>query len=195
MSQQFLIAATNSIHKVKEISAMLPPVFMLQSLKDVGYMTDIIEDGETLEENALIKARTLHQFLDKNVFAEDTGLEVTTLGGAPGVHTARYAGDQRRDEDNIQLLLNNLKGCENRTARFRTIIALIFNDKEYLFEGFVEGEIAQSNRGEGGFGYDPVFIPKGHTQTFAELDETIKNTISHRAVAVGKLVKFLIENE
>ena len=195
MSQQFLIAATNSIHKVKEISAMLPPVFMLQSLKDVGYMTDIIEDGETLEENALIKARTLHQFLDKNVFAEDTGLEVTALGGAPGVHTARYAGDQRRDEDNIQLLLNNLKGCENRTARFRTIIALIFNDKEYLFEGFVEGEIAQSNRGEGGFGYDPVFIPKGHTQTFAELDETIKNTISHRAVAVGKLVKFLIENE
>ena len=195
MSQQFLIAATNSIHKVKEISAMLPPVFMLQSLKDVGYMTDIIEDGETLEENALIKARTLHQFLNKNVFAEDTGLEVTALGGAPGVHTARYAGDQRRDEDNIQLLLNNLKGCENRTARFRTIIALIFNDKEYLFEGFVEGEIAQSNRGEGGFGYDPVFIPKGHTQTFAELDETIKNTISHRAVAVGKLVKFLIENE
>ena len=195
MSQQFLIAATNSIHKVKEISAMLPPVFMLQSLKDVGYMTDIIEDGETLEENALIKARTLHQFLSKNVFAEDTGLEVTALGGAPGVHTARYAGDQRRDEDNIQLLLNNLKGCENRTARFRTIIALIFNDKEYLFEGFVEGEIAQSNRGEGGFGYDPVFIPKGHTQTFAELDETIKNTISHRAVAVGKLVKFLIENE
>ena len=195
MSQQFLIAATNSIHKVKEISAMLPPVFMLQSLKDVGYMTDIIEDGETLEENALIKARTLHQFLDKNVFAEDTGLEVTTLGGAPGVHTARYAGDQRRDEDNIQLLLNNLKGCENRTARFRTIIALIYNDKEYLFEGFVEGEIAQSNRGEGGFGYDPVFIPKGYSQTFAELDETIKNTISHRALAVGKLVKFLIENE
>ncbi len=195
MSQQFLIAATNSIHKVKEISAMLPPVFMLQSLKDVGYMTDIIEDGETLEENALIKARTLHQFLDKNVFAEDTGLEVTTLGGAPGVHTARYAGDQRRDEDNIQLLLNNLKGCENRTARFRTIIALIFNDKEYLFEGFVEGEIAQSNRGEGGFGYDPVFMPEGYDRTFAELDETIKNTISHRAVAVGKLVKFLIENE
>ena len=190
-----MIFATHNDHKLSEVLQLLENKIEIVSLSDMGFIDEIPEPFFTLEENAFVKSNTLFKKYQKDVFAEDTGLEVTTLGGAPGVHTARYAGDQRRDEDNIQLLLNNLKGCENRTARFRTIIALIFNDKEYLFEGFVEGEIAQSNRGEGGFGYDPVFIPKGHTQTFAELDETIKNTISHRAVAVGKLVKFLVENE
>ncbi|HOY14258.1 MAG TPA: RdgB/HAM1 family non-canonical purine NTP pyrophosphatase [Saprospiraceae bacterium] len=189
-----LIGATNNAHKVKEISAMLPSFFVLQSLRDVGYLDEIIEDGKTLEENALIKARTLHHFLNKNVFSEDTGLEVTALGGAPGVHTARYAGEQKNDSDNIQLLLKNLEGREDRSARFRTIIALIYNHKEYLFEGTVEGQIADSIMGDGGFGYDPVFIPNGYAQTFAQLDTGIKNSISHRANAVSKLVEFLIGN-
>ena len=186
-----LIAATGSVHKVKEISAMLPSNWTLKSLKDIGFEGDIIEDGATLEENALIKARHIHALLDKDVFAEDTGLEVEALDGRPGVHTARYAGDDRNDEKNIALVLQNLQGKQNRKARFRTVIALIQNNIEYLFEGIVEGSIGAKPSGTGGFGYDPIFIPEGFSESFGVLGDEIKNTISHRARAVSKLVTFL----
>ena len=186
-----LIAATGSVHKVKEISAMLPSNWSLKSLKDIGFEGDIIEDGATLEENALIKARHIYALLGKDVFAEDTGLEVEALDGRPGVHTARYAGDDRNDEKNIALVLQNLQGKQNRKAQFRTVIALIQNNIEYLFEGIVEGSIGAQPSGTGGFGYDPIFIPEGFSESFGVLGDEIKNTISHRARAVSKLVTFL----
>lgn len=186
-----LIAATGSVHKVKEISAILPSNWSLKSLKDIGFEGEIVEDGETLEENALIKARHIHTLLGKDVFAEDTGLEVEALDWRPGVHTARYAGDDRHDGKNMALVLQNLQGKQSRKARFRTVIALIQNDVEYLFEGIVEGSIGVQPSGTGGFGYDPIFIPDGFSESFGVLSDEIKNTISHRARAVSKLVTFL----
>ena len=186
-----LVFATNNPHKAKEVEEILGPGFRVKTLKDIGCFEDIEETEPTLEGNALLKARYVKERYGYDCFSEDTGLEVEALDGAPGVHTARYAGAGRNPEDNISLLLQNLKGKDNRKARFRTIIALIVNETEILIEGICEGEIAQQKSGTGGFGYDPIFIPNGFSQTFAELGDSVKNRISHRGIATLKLVEKL----
>lgn len=188
-----LVFATNNRHKIKEIGAILDNRFTVKGLADVGIADDIPEDADTLAENALFKARYVHSRTGLNVFADDTGLEVDALGGAPGVYSARYAGPGKSPDDNIVKLLGQLEGINLRKARFRTVIALIFKDKEYLFEGTVEGKIINERRGAGGFGYDPVFMAEGYDRTFAELPLSEKNLISHRAKATEKLIKFLEE--
>lgn len=185
-----LIFATTSSHKLREIRAMLPQYEVL-GLEDTGYLTEIEETGITLEENALIKARQLFDHIGETSLAEDTGLEVYGLGMAPGVHTARYAGPDRDPVKNMQKLLLELRENTDRRARFRTVIAVAEGEGAQLFEGIVEGTIAHAISGEEGFGYDPVFIPEGYDRTFAELPAEVKNSISHRAKAVRKLVEFL----
>ncbi|MDD2324138.1 MAG: non-canonical purine NTP diphosphatase [Bacteroidia bacterium] len=186
-----LVFVTHNIHKVKEVSAMVPPGIALTSLADLGFYDEIIEDGQTLEENARIKSRTLHKKYGVNCFADDTGLEVEALNGAPGIHSARYAGEGHDFEANLQRLLHEMAGVTHRSARFRTVIALILNNHEYLFEGIVEGEIILERKGIAGFGYDPVFVPEGYNQTFSEMDSLLKNRISHRGIAFRKLCDFL----
>lgn len=188
-----LVFATNNKHKIKEVSALLNGRFNILGLADVGINEDIPEDADTLAENALFKARYVHSRTGLNVFADDTGLEVNALNGAPGVYSARYAGPGKSPDDNITKLLKQLDGISLRKARFITVIALIFNKKEYLFEGTIEGEILNERRGTGGFGYDPVFMAEGYDKTFSELSLAEKNAISHRAKATGKLIKFLEE--
>ena len=185
------VFATNNIHKLKEVAAIVGHQIELLSLKDIGCHDDIPETADTLEGNALQKARYVYERYHTNCFADDTGLEVDALGGAPGVYSARYAGEGHNSEENIRKLLHELEGKDNRKARFRTVFALIINGKEHLFEGIVKGEIIARKRGMSGFGYDPVFVPEGFTQTFAEMGDEQKNSISHRALAVGKLCKFL----
>ncbi len=163
----------------------------LVTLNAVGITEDIPEDFETLQENALQKARYVYSKTGLNCFADDTGLEVEALNWEPGVFSARYAGEAKNPKDNIRKLLDNLKGVENRRARFRTVIALILNGQEYLFEGVVWGKIIDQERGSDGFGYDPIFVPDGFTQTFAEMPLELKNQISHRGRAVEELRKFL----
>jgi len=186
-----LVFATNNTHKIKEISALLDDRFNIIGLADVGIEEDIPEDADTLTGNALSKARYVHSRTGLNVFADDTGLEVDALNGAPGVYSARYAGPGKSPDDNIVRLLKELDGITDRKARFRTVIALILNDKEYLFEGTVEGKIMYERRGTGGFGYDPVFMAEGFDRTFAELPLAEKNLISHRARATERLITFL----
>lgn len=186
-----LIFATNNEHKIREIGALINPGFRVSGLVEAGISEDIPEDADTLEGNALIKARYVHDKTGMNVFADDTGLEVHALSGAPGVHSARYAGEDKDSGANIRKLLLNLKGIEDRRARFRTVIALIFEDKEYLFEGTVEGHITEHPSGCEGFGYDPVFVPRGQNRTFAEMPLGEKNALSHRALAFAKLLGFL----
>jgi len=188
------ILATHNQNKVVEINHLLEgfPV-TIKSLSDINYSEEIIEDGMTLEENAFIKAETIFREFGKNALGEDTGLEVEALGGAPGVYTARYGGPERSAHQNMNKLLDKLKGIENRKARFRTCIALITNDKKQLFEGVVEGKIGLKKKGEFGFGYDPIFIPDGYSQTFAEIPLIEKSKISHRARAMNKLIEFLME--
>jgi XTP/dITP diphosphohydrolase len=186
-----LVFATNNKHKIREISDLLDESFKILGLADVNITDDIPEDAETLSENALFKARYVYDRTGKNVFADDTGLETDALDGAPGVYSARYAGEGRSFDDNINKLLNQLEGKENRSARFRTIIALILDGREYLFEGTVEGEIIRERKGTGGFGYDPVFLARGYERTFAEIPLEEKNKISHRALAMRKLLAFL----
>jgi XTP/dITP diphosphohydrolase len=188
-----LIFATQNQHKLEEISRLLPEWIHLISLRDLHFNQTLPETHETLHENALEKARFVYNTFQENCFAEDTGLEVESLNGAPGVHSARYAGEQKNQDDNIRLLLKNLENVENRKARFRTVIALIYNNKEHLFEGTVDGTITTYPRGHMGFGYDPVFVPDGYTQTFAELDIIKKNKISHRAKAFLKMKNFLTQ--
>ncbi len=188
-----LVFATNNKHKIKEISDLLGGKFKILGLADVNITEDIPEDAETLSENALFKARVVHDRTGLNVFADDTGLEVDALDGAPGVYSARYAGEGRSFDDNINKLLGQMGDTENRKARFRTVIALIINGSEFLFEGTVSGEITVGRRGNGGFGYDPVFLPDGYDRTFAEMPLSEKNRISHRARAMGKLLDFLAE--
>lgn len=189
-----LVFATNNAHKLQEIRSMVGQKFRILSLADINCHDDIPETADTLEGNALIKARYVFERYGLDCFADDTGLEVTALGGAPGVHTARYAFPDRHDpEANTLKLLDELKDADTRTARFRTSIALILDGKEYLFEGVVEGEIATEQRGTEGFGYDPVFIPENLGKTFAELGVEVKNGISHRARAVAKLAAFLLK--
>ena len=191
-----LVFATNNSHKLSEIRAILGQEMEILSLSDIGCHDDIPETADTLQGNALIKARWVKERYGYDCFADDTGLEVTALGGGPGVHTARYAYPDRHDpEANTQKLLASLQGETDRTAQFRTVIALILNGEEHLFEGIVRGEITTEKRGTEGFGYDPVFAPEDMGKTFAELGTDVKNTISHRARAVAKLAAFLKEKQ
>ena len=187
-----LVFATNNAHKLDEIRAILGDEIEIVSLADIGCPTDIPETADTLEGNALQKARYVYEHYHCDCFADDTGLEVEALDGAPGVHTARYAYPDRHDpEANTRKLLDALKEKSSRRAQFRTVIALILNGEEHLFDGRVEGSIATEKRGTEGFGYDPVFIPEDSGKTFAELGVEAKNRISHRARAVARLCEFL----
>ncbi len=190
-----ILFATNNLHKLSEVQAVLGERFQLVTPREAGVLEEIPEDQPTLEGNALQKARYLKERTGLDCFADDTGLEVEALGGAPGVHSARYASDGHDFEANNRLLLENLEGVGNRRARFRTVIALILNGKEYLFEGVVNGHIAQCASGREGFGYDPLFIPEDHIETFAEMTAEAKNAISHRGRAVRKLADFLLNDK
>ncbi len=186
-----LVFATNNAHKLYEVQNLLPGNFKVISLAEIGCTDDIPETADTLEGNALLKARYIHQRYGCNCFADDTGLEIEVLNGRPGVYSARYAGEHCSFEDNMQKVLGEMQASENRNAAFRTVIALILNEKEYLFEGKVNGTICHEKHGNEGFGYDPVFRPTGYTKTFAEMPLAEKNKISHRARATQKLVEFL----
>ncbi len=186
-----LIFATNNAHKLAEVQAVLGEGYELVTPRQMGITEDIPETASTLEGNARQKARYLYERTGLDCFADDTGLEVDALDGAPGVHSARYATDGHDFEANTRLLLHNMEGKEDRRARFRTAIILIEGGEELLFEGRVEGEITCEPAGCGGFGYDPVFRPEGYEQTFAEMSADEKNAISHRARAVAKLVEYL----
>ena len=190
MKKKFVFA-TNNAHKLEEVTAILGDKIELLSMKDIHCSADIPETADTLEGNALLKARYIFENYHLDCFADDTGLEVEALNGAPGVYSARYAGDAHNSEANMQKLLQDMEGMENRKARFRTVFALIINGKEHLFEGIVKGEITKHRHGTSGFGYDPVFIPEGYTQTYAEMGNELKNKISHRALATNKLCNFL----
>ena len=192
MMKRKLVFATNNAHKLEEVAAILGDQVELLSLNDISCQTDIPETAETLEGNALLKTYYNKKNYHLNCFADDTGLEVEALNGAPGVYSARYAGGEGHDaQANMLKLLHELEGKENRKAQFRTAISLILDGKEYLFEGVIKGEIIKEKRGDSGFGYDPVFMPEGYDRTFAELGNDIKNQISHRALAVQKLCEFL----
>ncbi|MEY3241333.1 MAG: hypothetical protein RIR11_2772 [Bacteroidota bacterium] len=186
-----LVFATNNPHKAKEVEQILGGQYQVKTLKDIGCLEDIEETADTLEGNAIIKAQYVKNNYGFDCFSEDTGLFVNALDGDPGVHTARYAGEARNADDNINLLLKNLAGKTDRSARFITIITIIMGEKEIHLEGICPGRIAEQRSGTGGFGYDPVFIPDGYDLTFAELGEDIKNKISHRALATKQLVTYL----
>lgn len=186
-----LVFATNNAHKLREVSQVVGDEFTLVSLRECGIVEDIPEEQPTLEGNALQKARYIYARTGLDCFADDTGLEVDALGGEPGVRSARYATDGHDDEANKRLLLERMEGIEARGAQFRTAIALIIGGKEYLFEGIVRGNITTEEKGEGGFGYDPLFVAEGHSLSFAEISAEEKNAISHRGRAVRKLAEFL----
>ena len=187
-----LVFATNNKHKLKEVSDILSRAnYQIASLNDIGCSDDIPETADTLEGNALLKARYVYEKYRLNCFSDDTGLEVEALNNAPGVYSARFAGPQCDSEDNMQLLLQKLENEANRKACFRTVIALIIDGEEFLFEGRVNGTIIKEKQGSEGFGYDPIFVPESHNLSFASLGEEIKNQISHRAKAVEKLYAFL----
>jgi XTP/dITP diphosphohydrolase len=184
--------ATNNKHKIEEVQAALGDQFRLISLEEIRCTQELPETQDTLEGNALQKAAYVFQHYATPCFADDTGLEVTSLKGAPGVYSARYAGEQRNSEDNIALLLDNLAHHTDRSAQFRTIIALVgLTPQPQYFDGIIKGTITSSRQGDKGFGYDPVFQPEGHQNTFAEMDLTQKNSLSHRGIAVKKLASFL----
>ena len=187
-----LIFATNNEHKVSEIQSLLPKNINVITLQQAGINIDIPEPYDTLQENANTKAKTIFEITKQNCFSEDTGLEIDVLLGAPGVHSARYAGADRNFNANIEKVLTNLKNIENRKAQFRTVICLIWDEKEYYFEGICRGQIAQQNSGSAGFGYDPIFIPDGAEKSFAEMTMDEKNTFSHRQKAVSQLFSFLL---
>ena len=186
-----IIFATNNENKVVEIRAVLGKKFNIITLKEAGIDIDIPEPHDTLEANATEKSKTIFNLTNKNCFSEDTGLEVEALHGKPGVKSARYAGEERSFDDNIDMLLINLKPFDNKKARFRTVISLILDGKEYFFEGICTGKIISERKGNNGFGYDPVFIPDGSDNTFAEMDMDKKNKFSHRKKAMEKLINFL----
>ncbi len=183
--------ATNNAKKIEEVKAALEPDFEIVSLQEIGCFEELPETGDTLDHNAFQKARYVKDHYGVDCFADDTGLEVDALGGAPGVYSGRFAGEPRSDTRNIDLLLEKMEGETDRKARFRTVIALILEGKEYAFEGSAEGEILNQKIGTGGFGYDPVFLPQGFNKTFAELSLSEKNEISHRGKAVKSLISFL----
>ena len=192
--KQKLVFATNNNNKLREVKAILKDKIELLSLKDINCNVDIPETADTIPGNAKLKAEYVNVHYDMNCFADDTGLEVEALDGAPGVYSARYAGEDKSSEANMQKLLHELDGKENRKAQFKTVIALILDGKVYLFEGIIKGEIIKEKRGNTGFGYDPIFVPEGYNQTFAEMGDEIKNKISHRALAINKLCEFLEKN-
>lgn len=186
-----LVFATNNQYKLKELQAILGDHFELLSLKDIGCFDEIPEDYPTLEGNARQKAFYIHKKYGYPCFADDTGLEIDALNGEPGVYSARYAGEAKDSQANMNKVLENLQNEDNRKARFRTVISLVLDNEEKQFEGIVEGEITREKRGDSGFGYDPIFLPDGYVKTFAEMDLSAKNEISHRARAVQKLVEYL----
>lgn len=186
--------ATNNRHKLEEVQAILGPPFLIQSLEEIGCREELAEDQTTLEGNSNQKAQYVFDRYHVSCFADDTGLEVEALNNAPGVYSARYAGEQRSAEDNMNLLLANLKEQSNRQAQFRTVVTLITGSGKWQFEGVVKGVILQEKRGAMGFGYDPLFLPDGFTKTLAEMTLEEKNKISHRARAIAKLVDFLKSN-
>lgn len=184
-----IVFASNNPHKLDEIRAILGDGYDVRGLAEIGCTDDIPEPYDTLEENAFAKARFVNTKFGLDCFADDTGLEVEALRGLPGVHSARFAGESKSSTDNIEKLLSMMQGITNRRAQFRTAIALILNGKEYLFEGIVKGQIAESTSGNSGFGYDPVFIPDGYDHSFAEMPETQKNSISHRFDAIRRMTE------
>lgn len=189
-----LVFATNNRHKLDEVRAIVGDRVEVLSLNDIGCHDDIPETADTLQGNALIKARYIHEKFGVDCFADDTGLEVEALDGAPGVYSARYAGEECDSEANMQKLLQNLTGKSNRNAQFRTVIALIIKGEEKLFNGIVKGTITEEKRGDSGFGYDPVFVPEGFSESFAQMSGDMKNSISHRYRATLELSNYLKEN-
>ena len=186
-----IIFATNNQNKVEEVRAVLGERFNIITLKEAGIDIDIPEPHDTLEANATEKSKTIFAITNKNCFSEDTGLEVEALNCEPGVKSARYAGEGRNFDDNIEKLLANLQSSDNKTARFRTVISLILDGKEYFFEGICTGKIITERKGNNGFGYDPVFVPDESDKTFAEMEMAEKNKFSHRKKAIEKLITFL----
>jgi len=186
-----LIFATNNRNKVAEIQSLVGPNFTIIPLKEAGIEIDIPEPHDQLEDNAKEKALTIFNMTNQNCFSEDTGLEIVALGGAPGVKSARYAGENSNAQSNIDLVLSNMTGVENRTAQFRTVICLIWENQTYYFEGICKGQILSNMQGENGFGYDPIFVPDGASKSFANMTMEEKNTFSHRKKAVKQLFDFL----
>lgn len=186
-----LVFASNNLNKIAEIKQMLPKEIELLSLEDIGCTEDIPETADTIEGNAILKANYITEKYGFSCFADDTGLEVDALNGEPGVFSARYAGEQKNANDNMNKLLENLKNKSNRKAQFKTIIALNINEKQFLFEGIIKGDIISEKRGTKGFGYDPIFVPEGFTSTFAEMEMSEKAQLSHRGIATRKLISFL----
>lgn len=189
-----IVFATNNKHKLHEIREITEGVIEILSLSDINCHEEIPETGTTLEENALIKAQFIKEKFGFDCFADDTGLEVDALNGGPGVYSSRYASEACNPQDNMEKMLREMQGKDNRKARFRTVIALLLNGKQHFFEGEITGEIIEEKRGTEGFGYDPIFLPDGYSKTFAELGDNEKNKISHRAIATRKLVDFLLSN-
>jgi XTP/dITP diphosphohydrolase len=186
-----LVFATNNPHKLREVKSMLPPDINLYTLSDIDCDDELPETGNTIQSNALQKARYVSEKFGVDCFADDSGLEVDVLNGEPGVYSARYAGPRATSQQNIDRLLKELKGEESRGAQFRTVIALVLNGQQYFFEGIIRGRISETMRGTNGFGYDPLFIPDGYEKTFAEMEAGEKNKISHRGIAVKALADFL----
>ncbi|QLE02403.1 non-canonical purine NTP diphosphatase [Galbibacter sp. BG1] len=186
-----LVFATHNKNKLAEVQAMIPSHIELLSLDDIGCHEEIEETGKTIEENAAIKANYVFEKYEISCFADDTGLEVSSLDGAPGVYSARYAGAQKNSEDNIDKLLKEMEGKKDRSGRFKTVISLRTDRERIIFNGIVSGEITSERKGSNGFGYDPIFKPEGYTQTFAELSSEEKNKISHRAKAMEQLIDYL----
>jgi len=186
-----LIFATNNLHKIKEVAPLLPLSVELIGLKELGFIDDIPETATTIEGNASLKSNFIFKKFNQNCFSDDTGLEIDALGGEPGVFSARYAGEGCNFSDNIKKVLEKMQNVKHRIAIFRTVISLILNGKEYFFEGKIEGEIIPEAKGSDGFGYDPIFLPNGYNITFAQMPLIEKNKISHRALAINKLVDFL----
>lgn len=191
MSRKEIIFASGNEHKIAEVASMLGDTYVVRGLKEVGILEEIPETAETLEGNASIKSHYLFDRLGCDCFSDDTGLEVEALSGAPGVKSARYAGEGKNSEENMALLLKKMEGATNRKAKFRTVVSLIQNGTEHLFEGEVCGTICTTKSGSEGFGYDPIFEPEGYSTTFAEMSMDEKNRLSHRARAINKLVDFL----
>lgn len=190
-----IVFATNNIHKLDEIRKISKGQLEILSLADINCHEDIPETGVTLQENALIKAKFVKDKFGLDCFADDTGLEVEALNNAPGIYSSRYAGEDGDSENNMRKLLHDLEGVENRTARFRTVIALLINNKEHFFEGEIYGTIISTKKGTNGFGYDPIFMPRNYDKTFGELSDDAKNSLSHRAIATQKLVSFLLKQQ
>lgn len=187
-----LIFATHNRNKAFEIHNLLPSHFHLLTLDDINFHDEIPENEPTIEGNSVFKAQFIYNEFELNCFADDTGLEIEALNGRPGVHSARYSGEDRNPDANMNRVLDELKGISNRNARFKTVITLVIEGEQHIFEGIVNGRIIDEKRGTNGFGYDPIFIPENETRTFAEMELTEKNEFSHRARALDKMIDFLI---